>query len=210
MARSKRPIAVLKEQEKIPEFIIQISGISTNIGGNIVYGAAVPTPGSVDAKIVLLTKAQVKAKTHVTGSAGDRDVILEDVRMDAFSWVAFVQGLADRAINFAAAVALIQGSGLLVKVNGRKVKAPFAATNKKGAAGVVDLIMKAIKAVKGKTTYEWRYSRDNGVTWIPLLSGGVANEQITGLISGESILTSGRYIADRVASAWITEGIVVA
>jgi hypothetical protein len=210
MSTKKRPIAVLKEQKKVPDFIIQITGISTNIGSNLIFGAAVPTPVAVNGRIVLLTTSQVKAKTHVKGAAGDRDVILGEVRQDAIDWTAFVQLLADHATSYTVAISIIQAAGLGVKVNGRHIKAPFAVQNRKGAAGIADMRMTAVEAIKGTTTYEWRYSIDAGKTWIPLYASSKANQEITGLESGTSVLASGRAIADNIATAWITEGFVVA
>ena len=211
MSKQKRPTAVWKEPRKIPNLIIDVKSKVINAKANPTYfGTITPDPDTLGKDADILLTAESLVKTRTVGLAADRDIKLVAIKNDVYDWLAFTQSLANRAGDFATAIAIIQAMGFGVKVNGVKVKAPFAATNKKGAIGVVSLKMKKVKAEKGLTTYEWRYSMDAGVTWIPLLSGGVANQTIEGLESGASIIAQGRSIADNVASTWIADSVVVA
>jgi len=211
MSKQKRPIAVWKEPVKIPTLIIDVKTKVINVNANPTYfSAIVPASDVVGKDADSLLTAEVLVKTRTVGLAADRDIKLNVVRTDVFDWMAFIQSLADHAKDYETAIAIIQAAGFGVKVNGVKIKAPFAVTNKKGAKGVASLKMKKVKAVKGKTTYEWRYSTDGGLTWIPLLSGGVANQIIEGLTSGTSIIAQGRAIADNLAGIWMADSLVVA
>ena len=211
MSKQKRPTAVWKEPSKIPNIIIDVKAKVINMKNNPVYfGTIAPTPDDVNKDADALLTAESLVKTRTVGLAADRDIKLNTVKNDMYDWLAFTQSAANRSGDFATAIAIIQAAGFGVKVNGVKVKAPFAVTNKKGAKGVASLKMKKVKAVKGLTTYDWRYSADGGVTWIPLLSGGKANQTIEGLESGASIIAQGRSIADNVASTWIADSVVVA
>ena len=211
MVKQKRPIAVWKEPTKIPNLIIDVKTKVINVKANPAYfGAIAPTPDEVGKDADILLTAESLVKTRTVGLAADRDIKLNAVRTDVFDWMAFIQSLADHAGDYATAIAIIQAAGFGVKVNGVKIKAPFAVTNKKGAPGVVVIKMRKVKALKGLTTYEWRYSADGGKTWIPLLSGGVANQIIEGLASEASIICQGRAIADNVAGIWMADSVIVA
>ena len=211
MSKQKRPIAVWKEPVKIPTLIIDVKTKVINVNANPTYFLAiVPASDAVGKDADALLTAEALVKTRTVGLAADRDIKLNVVRTDVFDWMAFIQSLADHAKDYDTAIAIIQAAGFGVKVNGVRIKAPFALTNKKGAKGVAVIKMKKVKAVKGLTTYEWRYSKDAGLTWIPLLSGSVANNLIEGLTSGATIIAQGRAIADKIASAWMAESLLVA
>ena len=211
MSKQKRPTAVWKEPKKIADVIIDVKAKIININNNTGYfGTIKPDSTTVSKRVGELFDAEVLVKTRTVGLAGDRDIKLIAVKDDMYDWMAFVQSAANRVGDYATAIAIIQAAGFGVKVNGVKIKAPFAVTNKKGAKGVATLKMKKVEAEKGTATYEWRYSVDEGATWIPLLSGNKASQIIEGLTSGASILCQGRAIADNMASVWITESLVVA
>ena len=209
MAKKKRPMVVFETSGPIPEFIINSKAVSINIAGSSFFAAIVPTPTIVDSDIDKLDAAEALVRTRTTGLAGDRDIKYNAVKVDMDDWKGAVQSIADHTLDYTTAVAIIHAAGFGVKVNGVHVKAPFAVTNKKGAAGVGSLKMKAVKAVKGRTTYEFAISTDKGLTWIPYFSSPVANMEATGLVSGTSVLFRGRAIADRLASAWLVVGLVV-
>ena len=211
MGKQKRAIAVWNEPTKIPKFIIEVQGLVVNAINNPGYFSLIlPPPAEMTDSVTKLFDAEVLVKTRAIGLADDRDIKFDVVRKNVFDWKAFAQSAADHAGDYLKSVAIIHALGLTVKVNGVKLKAPFAITNKKGGAGVAILKMKAVKALVGVTTYEWNYSTDGGHTWIPLLSSGAANQIIEGLVSGTSILAQGRAIADNIAQPWITSSLVVA
>ena len=179
-----RPVAVFQMQKnrKIGTFVLKVGTLSINIKNDPTdFVTPVPTTVLVDADTALLVKAETLAGTHVAGSAGARDVRYNTVLKHVRAWVAYVQLLADAAVDYVTAVAIIQASGLDVKINGVRVKPPLAV--KKGLASGSAIL--TAKAAKGRSANEWQQSKD-GTSWVSLPGTLQAKTTVTGLTPGDT------------------------
>jgi len=202
-----RPIAVFKAPTAITKLIFKIRAFIVNLLLHPEYFAAiVPAPATVTTNVDGLEKKQANVTARIVGAAGLRNIILKLVNANLHDLIAQVQSLADNAPNYDTAVAIIQTAGLGVKVNGVKVKAPFAVSCRKGFAGIAYLAMKAIK----KGSYDWQVSYDLGVTWTPLPGTRDAKTTLAGLKSGAEIMFQGRANAGGVAGKWFSAELIVA
>src|SRR6185295_2503958 len=131
MAKSeKRPKAVFKKPEKIGDFILKVRLIIADILANSgFFTTPSPPAAAATTNVNNLEAAQTLAQTRVVGSAAARDIQYNIVLKDANGYLNYVQTLADNAPDQVTAIAIIQAAGFEVRLNGVRVKAPFAVKN---------------------------------------------------------------------------------
>jgi hypothetical protein len=180
MAKSnKRPIAVflLSRTRRIGDFIIKVRGILTNMGDNaLIFTTPMPALLTVETHVSDLDAAEARAQTRAKGSAAARDLKYEVVLQDVRDLTAYVQKLADGAGDEASAVAIIQASGLNLKVNGVYIKPPLAAKN--GLVSGTILLTAALGGKRG--SHEWQMSLNNQ-NWTGLPPTTKASTQVENL-----------------------------
>ena len=198
---SKRPVAVLKAPKPIDKFIFRVRALIINVLLNSGYFLLiVPTPAIVTANVDDLETKQGKVVAKIVGAGALRNLQLSTVKTNINDWVAAIQSLADNSPTIETAIAIIQAAGLEVKINGVRVKAPFAAKSRIGFSGIAFLIMKAVHL----GSYDWQVSYDKGLTWIPLPGTRIAKTQMSGLTLGTMLLFRGRANVGNVEGAWMT------
>ncbi|MFI5218747.1 MAG: hypothetical protein ACHQNT_04595 [Bacteroidia bacterium] len=180
MAKSgKRPLAVFltRNYRKIGDFIIKAKAIVLDITNSPGFFVTPDPPlATVTADIGKLEDAETTAQTRVVGSAAARDLEYDNVLEHIHGLLGYVQKLADKAADEAAAIAIIQASGYSLKVNGIFVKPPLSV---KQAFATGEVILRA-KAAGRRASYDWQMSTD-GTTWSDLPSTLKAKTIVDGL-----------------------------
>jgi hypothetical protein len=163
----KHPVAVFntKKYVRIGDFILKARAIAQDITANVgTFATPNPTMANFQNDIQKLETAEANALTHVAGSASARDLIYTTVLADIRSLLSYVQGLADKAPNYQAAVNIIQLAGFEVKGINQGNKSALKVTYDKTM-----LTYKLLaKAVARRAAYHWQYSTDGGTTWVDM------------------------------------------
>src|ERR1700749_88853 len=169
MANSnKRPIAVfpINNLKKVGDFIWRVRAILLNITNNAAtFATPTPTVALTTTNVANLETAETLARTRVAGSASIRDLKYDVVLKNVHGLLAYVQGLADNAVDEPTAISIINLSGFDLKNRGVRVKAPLAIKNGP-VSGSVALIAKSAGT---RSSYNSRQSTAN-VNWTELPS----------------------------------------
>jgi hypothetical protein len=175
----KHLLAVLKMPGKIGDKIIRMQFILSKLTGNLNFPT--PWPANVTSLIQLgidvtaFINAQTSVKNRVVGAVGTRNMALATVMADLRSILTMVQLKADG--NPAAALAVIEGAGYLVRAVGIKQKQLDGAHNT-NVSGTVMLT----GSLAGH--HEWGMSKDM-VTITNLPSTSKAHTLVTDLNPGD-------------------------
>ena len=181
--KSKWPVAVFmtKKFRRIAEFILNMKTLIININNApLIFVTPSPSIATLNTNLQALEDAETKAKTRVIGAAADRDVKYDVCYKDLKDVTGYVQSVANNAADAPAAIAIIETSGLSVRVNGTKIKAPIEAKNGLDE-GVVDLIA---KSAGRDTVYMWERSAD-GIAWSELPLTQIAKTTVDSLTPGQ-------------------------
>ncbi|TSA51379.1 MAG: hypothetical protein D4R43_00840 [Sphingobacteriales bacterium] len=181
--KSKWPVAVFmtKKFRRIAEFILNMKTLIINIGNApLIFVTPSPAIAALNTNLQALEDAETKAKTRVIGAAADRDVKYDVCYKDLKDVTGYVQSVANNAADAPAAIAIIETSGLSVRVNGTKIKAPIEAKNGLDE-GVVELIA---KSAGRDTVYMWERSAD-GIAWSELPLTQIAKTTVDSLTAGQ-------------------------
>ncbi len=200
MKSSKRPLAViaLNKLRKIGNFILRVRTIVLNIGDHaLIFVTPSPALGGVKTNVDALEAAEVKAKTHVTGSASARDLEYDQSLNDVYGLQGYVQLLADAAADEATAISIILASGFDLKNKGVRVKPPLAVKN-----GDTDGQVKLVAKSAGKrVSYGWQQSTD-GIVWTDLAVTLQAKTVVNGLEPGKKIFFRFRAVLKDGPGLW--------
>jgi len=177
-----RSIAFLKLPKPVPMLVTYAQSVVTNMTGNPLFPAPVPTLVMVTAAIGALQTAETAVLTRTKGAATTRNdkrtvlvALLEQLR-------AYVQAQADATPENGAAI--IQSAGLAVRKTPIHAARDFHA--KPGAvSGSVTLYTRSAGA---RSAYLWEYSTDGGKTWIAAPVTVQARTTILGLTPGMTVL----------------------
>lgn len=203
---TKRAIAVFRAPTKIEKFIFKVRALIINLLLNPGYFAAiVPLPATVTTNVDGLELKQGKVVAKIVGAASLRNIVFALVKTNINDLVAAIQSLADNSANLATAIAIIQAAGLEVKVNGVRIKAPFAAKCRAGFSGVAFLVMKAVHLA----SYDWQVSYDKGATWVPLPGTRISKTRLEGLALGSQLMFRGRANVGNIAGVWFPADLIV-
>ena len=199
--KNRRPIAVFQFSKfaKIHDFIAKIRAIILSMtNAPLIFVTPNPTLASVTTDVNALDVAQTEAETRVVGATGQRDIKYVTVVQDVHDVVAYVQKVADEAGNVVTAEAIINASGLAVKINGVFQKPPLEA--RRGLlSGTVDLVA---KAGKQRETHEWQMSTNNGASWTNLTSTLRCRTLVTGLTRLTTVYFRHRLITKTGPGDW--------
>jgi hypothetical protein len=195
------PVAVanVKRLKKMLDFIDFIKILILNFTANAVK---LPAP---DPAVPLMTTDNDDLETlntlsrqRVPGAAASRNVQYKKVKSNMWSWLRYVQGLADAMEDETAAIEIIELAGFSVRVRGVRIKAPIAAINGQDE-GVVILRARATK----RASYEWQQSTD-GTTWTTVSFTTNGHAIINNLTPGQKYFFRVRPILSAGPQIWTT------
>jgi len=173
LPKNTRAIAVMDEPKKIADKVLFPKKFILAMTTNTWSITAVPTVLIVTGHSETLDTKETVVSTRVIGSASDRDVAYNVVKLDLFCWKAQVQMKADQ--DPTNAITIIESYGFRVKHVPKRQKPPLSV--KKGTAPN-SAILKAL-AVGRKASYDWEWSGD-GQAWTRFgKSTPVANTSMT-------------------------------
>lgn len=205
--KSKWPTAVflVAKFRRISDFLLNMKTLILNIkNAPLIFVTPSPSIVVLEADLTALEDAETKAKTRVIGAAADRDVKYDVCYKNLKDTVGFVQSTANNAADAAAAIAIIETSGLSVRVNGSKIKAPIEAKNGTDT-GVINLIAKS----GGKNTvYLWQLSKD-GMLWDDLPITQIAKTSVADLTAGQKMFFRVRTKNKTGLSDWSAAVVIV-
>ncbi len=198
--QSKRPVALfqLRKLGKIGNFILKVRTIVLNIADHAsIFVSPSPALAGVTTDVDNLEKAQSKANTRVTGSAAARDLDYDNVLIDVRGLLCYVQLLADKSVDEATAISIIQASGFDLRNKGVRVKPPLAAKNgdTNGQAKLV------AKSAGKRASYRWQQSVD-GIVWTDLPVTLQAKTVVNELSAGSKMFFRFRAILKEGEGNW--------
>lgn len=168
MKKRKHVNAIFVFNENVSQFLTDalafLIALSTAPGNTVVTIAAAAITAARN-HITAAQTAETNVASRTIGTAGTRDVAVNQGITDVQNFVAIVQTAANNAPDVATATSIVTECGLVTRKPSNKTKAGFAAKNDPTTGGLFDFIYKA--AAKGlKACYETQESLDN-ITWLP-------------------------------------------
>jgi len=175
---SHRSLVSLKLPKAPVSLAAFCTGVVTNMSGNPLFPAPVPTLAEVTQAINDLTAAEPAAQSRVKGAVTTRNEKQTALVATMQKLKAYVQGVADANVENGASI--IEKAGLGVRKAPARPPRVFEATP--GAvSGSVKLVT---KSAGPRSSYEWQYSIDGGKTWVIAPASIQARTTVTGLTPG--------------------------
>jgi hypothetical protein len=201
MANSnKRPIVVfpIKKLGKIGDLILRVRAILLNVVNNVaIFATPNPTIALLTTNTTNLETAETLAKTRVAGSVGARNLKYDVLLKSVHGLQAYVQTLADNAVDEHTSISIINASGFDIKHKGIKIKPDLAAKNGV-ASGSIELVA---KSVDKRSSSNWRNSLDNN-TWTELPPTLQTKTTVIGLNPGSTVYFQHRAVTKTGAGNW--------
>jgi hypothetical protein len=178
--RSPKAIFPYKELRAVPKFIPAVRTIIKCIGDHpTIFISPEPPLSTITGNLDLMTIAESVAKTHVTGSAAQRNVVYDKVVVNLRSLNRYVNRLANNAGKEETAIAIIEASGFRVRKKGIHTKPKVAAKwgDKEG-----EIKLRAVSFGRN-AYYMWQASTD-GQEWETVKITLVANCKVDSFSPG--------------------------
>jgi hypothetical protein len=187
MPSPRRLRAVLGFKRKnVPGVIAGAWGIHNGLADHPdLFPAPSPPLGTLLSLIKAAEAAQIQARTRAIGSAATRDVKVGELWTCLELLLKYVQSRADESSDLAEM--LIQNAGMKVATPPVHGKGLLEIRQTQPGTVVVSAFVSLLRAQGGcksrRVTFNWRYTADNGETWIQPPSTPVGNIEISGLPS---------------------------
>ena len=163
MTRSLRRVRIaLDLPESVPGAIIKAIVIADSMDGNPWFPTPVPPIAVVRAAIAALRDAQAAAGFRTIGLASKRDVELGKLNLLLNQLKAYVQGIAQDNLAFAASI--VEGAGMRYVTAGLPKVLDLQAT----VDAVHSVVHLRAKSAGDHVIYHWQMSADGGKTWTDL------------------------------------------
>jgi len=205
---SGRPIAVVRisRYRKILDYIEFIKLLILNFTNNVaLLPSPVPTVANMTTENNALETANTVAGTRVPGAVAARNVKLKKVKTNMWSWLRYVQELADAAPDTATAIQIIESAGFAVRLRGVHIKPTISATYGEEDG---EVIIRARAADEKRAGYEWQQSND-GLVWTTVATTLQSHVVIDGLTAGQkyyfrvrAIIKTGPLLWTGAVSIW--------
>lgn len=169
MKKRKKVSAIFVYNENVSQFLTDalafIIALSTAPGNTVVTIAAAAITAARN-HITTAQTAETNVASRTIGTAGTRDVAVNQVVTDVQNFVAIVQTAANNAPDVVTATTIVTECGLVTRKPTVKSKPSFAAKNDGTVSGQFDFTYKA--AGKGvHACFETQESLDN-ITWVTI------------------------------------------
>jgi len=170
------------KRNNIPVVLARSKTIYNGLHGSPgLYPAPNPPLVTFLSQIQSLDVAQVAVGTRTRGSASARDAQRDVLWSSLELLLKYVQSLCDASPEHAAA--LIETAGMVVAIPPTHGKDVLEVRQQQPGTVALSAYVALLTAGKGskKTSFNWRYTLDDGQTWIQPLSTPVGNIVIKGL-----------------------------
>jgi hypothetical protein len=176
-----RPIATLNLPKKVPALLTYAQGIVNAVTGNKSLPAPTPTLAAVQTAITELSTAETATLSRQKGA-----VIVRNEKRAVL--VALLQQL--RAYAQAIADATPENGGSIIASAGMALRRPIVRPARVFAAkpsGITGSVKLVAPSAARRSSYEWEYSPDGGVTWVTAPPSLQATTVVTGLKAGTTV-----------------------
>lgn len=196
MKTGPRYIAVFAEARSVGQYILDCRVIVERMTDNASFESPTPPLAQVTKHIDDLAEDAKLACSGGPGAVAQRDVSLEQVRIDMRMLKAYVQNVAD-TLGTDRTPATILSSGFTVGKRGGSPKAPLGAKHGVAPGSVV----LTVKAIRGPVMYRWQASTDQE-TWLDLPETFDSTHIVEGFTSATLYYFRMRTVTRRGVSAW--------
>lgn len=193
---TQRSLAILKLPKSTPSLIAHALAIVASMTDNPNFPAPVPALWIVSKAVTRLQNAEAAVLTRAKGAAATRDEKKRRVCSLLQQLRSYVQVVADEDLENAASI--IESAGMTVKKPATVRPRVFSARPGKLPGEVTIIAPKA----GNRASYEWEYSIDSGVNWLPMPPTVQASTTLTGLTSGSSVMVKYRSVTRKGVSDW--------